>query len=167
MCLLHPHTHTKKCWCLQQPANDLYSDTSLWPVITFTSSPLLKIKNFGPHLLSTSHFVFLYNERHIEPIVWLKTLSLFSCNTSPHPLSWLAFICPLSLLSRLYHFKMFRGLMYLFKLKAYLSSIKGNYIPCYKAQPSPEWPLSVGRCGGSASVWGSQNNYEAVSVCVG
>ena len=55
--------------------------------------------------------------------------------------------------------------MYLFKLKAYLSSIKGNYIPRYKAQPSPEWPLSVGRCGGSASVCGCQNNYEAVSVC--
>lgn len=57
--------------------------------------------------------------------------------------------------------------MHLFKLKAYLSSIKGNYIPCYKAQPSPEWPLSVGRCDGSASVCGCQNNYEAVSVCRG
>lgn len=57
--------------------------------------------------------------------------------------------------------------MYLFKLKAYLSSIKGNYIPRYKAQPSPEWPLSVGRCGGSARVCGCQNNYGAVSVCVG
>lgn len=57
--------------------------------------------------------------------------------------------------------------MYLFELKAYLSSIKGNYTPRYKAQPSPEWPLSVGRCSGSASVCGCQNNYEAASVCVG
>lgn len=46
----------------------------------------------------------------------------------------------------------FRGLMYLFKLKAYLSSIKGYYITRYKAQPFPEWPLSVGRGGGAASV---------------
>lgn len=73
----------------------------------------------------------------------------------------------LSLFSRLYHFKMSWSLMYLFKLKAYLSSIKGNYIPHYKAQSSPEWPLSVGRCNVSASVCGCQNNYVAVSVCVG
>lgn len=48
--------------------------------------------------------------------------------------------------------------MYLLKLKEYLSFIKGNYIPGCKAQPSPEWSLSVGRCGGSASVCSCQDN---------
>lgn len=42
--------------------------------------------------------------------------------------------------------------MYLFKLKAYLSSIKGNYRSRYETQPSPEWPLSVGSCGRFATI---------------
>lgn len=37
---------------------------------------------------------------------------------------------------KLYYFKMSQGLMCLVKLKAYLSLIKGNYIPSYKAPQS-------------------------------